>query len=294
MGRHIGWIWLALLTLGGTAWAEAQNLFEWSAVAPIVVEAQVLGEEGKFTTVLVRGVFRGGLTPGNKLRLDIKQANRTRSRNADPKPLKLELGADYLLLLEPYEPTPGKGVTCYRLVRGVRGAERLPQEGAPVILSAMPEFIEIQDQKSESVTWRRFTAMLEQNNPVLLENALDQFIKFRRGEPDLVFSLRPLLVHPRADIRGRSASLVRQIVETFPADAIPEEAGLRTDLVSLARRDPTVQVRIQATEALGVFDDRSVKTILEEIADSDPEQDVRYMAEKLLYERRLRADRGSN
>jgi hypothetical protein len=291
VGRRIGSICVALLAAGGGVWAEAQNLFEWSAVAPIVVEAQVTGEEGKFTTVFVRGVFRGDLTPSSQVRIDIKEANRSRSRNADPKPLKLELGADYLLLLEP---SPERGQSCFRLVRGVRGAERLPQEGAAVILNALPEFIAIQDQKSESTTWRRFTEMLEENNPVLLENALDQFIKFRRGEADLVYSLRPLLVHPRADIRQRSAVLIRQIVDMFPVDTIPEEAGLRTDLVGLARRDPTVEVRIQATEALGAFDDRSVKTILEEIADSDPEQDVRYVAEKLLYERRLRAERGSN
>jgi len=36
--RRIGSIGVALLVSGGTLWAEAQNLFEWSAVAPIVVD----------------------------------------------------------------------------------------------------------------------------------------------------------------------------------------------------------------------------------------------------------------
>ena len=42
----------------------ARNLYEWSAVAPIVVAAQSLGEDGKYVEVRVERVFRGEIAAG--------------------------------------------------------------------------------------------------------------------------------------------------------------------------------------------------------------------------------------
>ena len=60
-------------------------------------------------------------------------------------------------------------------------------------------------------------------------------------------------------------------------------------LIGSARRDESVAVRVAATEALGGFSGPAVRAILEEIAASDPDQAVRFAAEKLLYNRRQEA-----
>ena len=60
----------------------------------------------------------------------------------------------------------------------------------------------------------------------------------------------------------------------------------------MARRDVTPEVRVAATAALGKLPGPDVRTLLEEIAREDPEQSVRYAAEKRLYERRTEAKDG--
>jgi HEAT repeat protein len=60
-------------------------------------------------------------------------------------------------------------------------------------------------------------------------------------------------------------------------------------LIGAARRDPAPAVRVWATWALGRFPDAAAVEVLEEISDSDPEQEVRYAAEKILLERRKTA-----
>ena len=72
------------------------------------------------------------------------------------------------------------------------------------------------------------------------------------------------------------------------ATDLPDAADLRNDLVSRARRDAAVVVRIAATRALGGMHDANVQKVLEEIARDDPDQNVRYAAERLIYDRRQR------
>jgi HEAT repeat protein len=162
----------------------------------------------------------------------------------------------------------------------------VPAEGDQVLFDALVQFVEIHDLKSDSITWKRFAGMLEQNNPLLLQIAMDQMLKFRRGEPDLVMSLRPLLDHPRADLRERAVALMGQLVERHTPDGIPEEPNLRSELVAAARRDPVIEVRVAATAALEWFRDPAITEILQQIADTDPERAVRYTAESLLLRRR--------
>ena len=272
----------------GPSLAAPLNLYEWAAVAPIVVTGEIVGDGGGFAIVKIDQVLRGELSNGERVQVHLRRANRQRSRNADPKALHFEFGPPYILLLEDAPPKKS-GEPVFRLARGVRGARRLPAEGSEATLAALHSFIEIQDARSETVTWKRFSEMLGEPNPILLENALDQFLKFRRGSPDLLLSLRPLMTHPRHDLRERTVRLVGQIVGHHPPESLPEETALRTELIGSARRDESVAVRVAATEALGGFSGPAVRAILEEIAASDPDQAVRFAAEKLLYNRRQEA-----
>ena len=278
-----------VLGLGSSSGLAAQrNFYEWSAVAPIVVTGQSLGQDGRYIDVRLERVFRGELEPGKLIRVDIRATNRDRNRNVDPHPLRLDEGLSYLLLLDAGARI-SLGAPTYILVRGVRGARELPAEGAELLYSALERFIKIQDFKNDGQIWAGLTQSLEETNPIVLLTALEQFQKFRRGEPELLLTLRPLLDHPQAEIREDAARLIGQIVQRHAGKEIPEEPELRGELIGAARRDPAVAVRVWATWALGRFPDAAADEVLEEISDSDPDQNVRYAAEKILLERREKA-----
>jgi len=276
----------ALLTASTAAsLASPQNVYEWSAVAPIVVTGESLGQDGRYVDVRVDRAFRGDAEAGAVLRVDIRTINRDRDRTRHPRALNLYEGGTYLLLLEP-GPRTSKGDTTYVLARGIEGAREVPAEGAELLFDALRMFVETQDLKNDSRIWVGLEAMLEGTNPLVLEAALEQFQKFRRGDPELLLTLLPLLAHPEAQIREDTARLIGQIVQRHSGDEIPEGAQLFGELVGSARRDPAANVRVWATWSLGRFPDPSSDVVLEEISESDPEQEVRYAAEKILAERR--------
>ena len=100
-----------------------------------------------------------------------------------------------------------------------------------------------------------------------------------------MLTIEPLLDHPRPAIRALSAELIGQLVERHGADPA-ETKDIRTALMAHARRDSSVEVRVASTTSLGNFPDDETLVVLQEIADRDPEQAVRYAAEKLLFEKR--------
>ena len=60
----------------------------------------------------------------------------------------------------------------------------------------------------------------------------------------------------------------------------------QAELIGVARRDDTVESRVAATQALAAFGVARVETVLDEIAATDPDQNVRYSAQKILLEYR--------
>lgn len=278
-----------LLAVSATAGLAApQNVYEWSAVAPVIVTGESLGQDGRYVDVRVDRAFRGDLAAGKLVRVDIRTVNRDRNRTRYPKALNLYDGESYLLLLE-RGPRSSKGEPTFVLSRGMEGARVVPAEGAELLYDALRLFVETQDLKNDSRIWVGLEAMLEGTNPIVLQAALEQFQKFRRGEPELLLTLRPLLAHPEAEIREDAARLIGQIVQRHGGDELPESSQLLGELIGSARRDPAASVRVWSTWSLGRFPDPSTEAVLEEISDSDPEQEVRYAAAKILSERRNNA-----
>ena len=290
MSRRSILLWVAALLCVGNAGAAELNAYEWSAVAPVVVLAENLGIHGKTHEILVDFVLRGEVEVGSVLHLNLRRTNRLRNLNADPKPLKVDIGVTYVWLLELDMRYTRPGKPVYELVRGVRGAREVPAEGQEAYLLSMRKFIAIQNMKSDNLIWASFSAMLESISPMELTTALQQFQKFRRGDPELLLSIRPLLDHPDPGIRADTARLVGQILGRHLGRPIPEEETLVSELVSAARRDGSVDVRVAATEALDAIPQPTIVEILEEIARDDPEQLVRYTAQKMLLGRRKAAE----
>jgi hypothetical protein len=108
----------------------------------------------------------------------------------------------------------------------------------------------------------------------------------------MLASVRPLLSHPRADLREKGLALIAQILKRTNGAPAVEDAGLLSELIGRARRDDAVEVRVAATRALGTVKQRGTDEVLREIAREDPEQLVRYEAEVILLARRFEASHG--
>ncbi len=278
---------LPLVAMSAHAVAAAEmSIFDWIEIAPTVVSGVAKEQDGKYKRFQVERVLRGEAIAGEPLLVDLKFANRQRDYDVDPRPLELETGTRYVILLEKAPPAKRRDLPVYRVVRGPRGARELPAEGSRALLDAMERLIEIQDTGDDRATWRFLGAMLEETDPILLETALGQFLKFRRGDTELLPGLRPLLDHPATEIRTRACRLIGQIVLRYGAAGIEAEQELRSDVAARARRDEVVAVRVAATEALGSFEGEETREILEEIAAEDADQSVRYVAERILLDRR--------
>jgi len=278
---------LALLqtALGVEARQAPLDHYEWMAVAPIVVGATSLGENGKFVEIEITHRIRGDVKVGAMLSIDVKHTNRNRSRTVNPRGLRLLEGDSFLLLLSP-SPEHKSRKHSYRVVRGVAGARELPLEGADAVVQPLQVLAAIQDLDDDGRRWDEMWRLFEEDSPLLIETSLAQSIKFSRVRADHLDVVRPLLEHPEADIRRRTAEIIRLIVKRTGAQNLEDGASVRNELVSTARRDPAIDVRAAATEALSVFDGSVIDDILREIAETDPEQMVRYIAQKALIERR--------
>lgn len=269
-----------------------RNLYEWCAVASIVASVEVEAYEGRFAIVRLEEPIRGELEP--TVAVDLKTANRARGSRALA--LKLTPGRSYLMLLRPSPRDAPRKLPAYELVRGHRGARILPQEGFEATREAVREFVAIQDMKDFEATWTNLAALLRHDNPLVVEVALAQHLKFQAGDRELVPVLLGLLDHEVPGIRSRSAELVGVVVrEAGGGDGVGvgDWGEIGPDLTARARRDPSVQVRVAATRALGVLRGDRARAMLEEIARDDPEQAVRYAAETMLLERRTTAPAGA-
>jgi hypothetical protein len=282
---------LPALVCGG-AFAAELNLYDWMGVAPVVVQADVVEKDGRYVRLVTARVFRGDIEEGKNILLNIRKVNRYIDIGTPA--LKLPPGSSYLLLLQP-APRRGdkkKAEPAYDLVRGRNGVRELPKEGAAAVIAALEALIAIQDHKDEIETWKGMRRLLDESNPVLLMTSLQHHLKFARGEPELIPTVRVLLAHPRPDVRETAAELIGKIVQRHGRGAVPEESALHDDLASHARGDPEVAVRVAATEALNRLWGPRTEELLREIASGDPHQLVRFTAQKLLYERRVASESG--
>ncbi len=274
---------LAALAPGPTAATPSRNLYEWMAIAPVIVAGHVTVDDARYVEFQVAGVLRGDIVPGALLRIDQRRANRDRA--AGTASLSLERHQEYLVLLEPRRSGKASARGTYDLVRGTAGARELPAEGTAAWLDAAHRLAEVQGRKDDELAWQAFGEMLSDPNPILVDTALEMLVKFRRAEPPLLPRLRLLLGSSRSAVRRHALELVGQVAEGRPPEELPDAEGLLVEVIARARRDDVPDVRRAAVAALGAFPGDRTDTVLRRIAREDPEQDVRYQAERVLYER---------
>jgi len=259
------------------------GLYEWMATAPIVIAADVVADDGKFVQAIARAAIKGGLTVHAVVLVDLRQANR--DREAGEAALDLAKGRAYLLLLKLSTRRTNEPSPVYDLVRGQRGAKALPLEGSAATIDAAARIAEVQERNSDDYLWSTLPDFLQDPNPVLVDAALDLYVKFRRESVALVPVVQPLLEHPRPDFRRRAALLLGHVLVRAGASDVPERPRLVAELTGRARRDDDVTVRREATSALAALPDAGIDETLRVIARDDPDQNVRFEAEKSIFER---------
>lgn len=273
----------AVLLSSSAVEAAAQNLYEWMAVAPIVVLGRVVVDDERYVEMEVTKALVGEVPRDRPLSIDQRNANRDREARQDR--LQMEKGRTYLILLEPEVGRRAERVVHYRIVRGALGAREVPPEGGAAFMEAAERMAQVHALKDDRREWLAFGQLLEDTNPLLVKTALDMLLKFRRCVPEQIPLLRPLLDHPQPDLRAAAARLIAQVAELPGASEALEESGLTADVIGRARRDPSVDVRVAATACLAALGGTNAEVVLKEIAREDPEQEVRYAAERALYEK---------
>ncbi|HZN56098.1 MAG TPA: HEAT repeat domain-containing protein [Candidatus Polarisedimenticolaceae bacterium] len=288
---------LALVTLWALSSARAVTepppepaklgLYEWMAVAPIVVAASVVSDDAKYIQAVTQTPVKGGVKPSEVVLVDLRTANR--DRELGTRSLDLERGRAYLLLLKPSSRGKNEAHPVFDLVRGTRGAKPLPPEGAEATIAAAVQLADLQERKDDELLWAKLADFIEDTNPVLVDAALDLFVKFHRESAEMIPVVEPLLDHPSTEFRRRAVLLIGRILARPSGEAIPERAMIVAELTGRARRDGDVAVRREATVALAALGDGGVDETLRTISRDDPDQNVRFEAEKALFERSERA-----
>ena len=259
------------------------GLYEWMATAPIVIAADIVADDGKFVQAIARQAFKGGLSAGAVVLVDLRLANRDREEGTAA--IDLAKGRAYLLLLKPSKRGKNEPYPVFDLVRGVRGGRELPLEGSAATLTAVARLAEVQARNNDAFLWSTLPDFLQDENPVLVDAALDLYVKFRREAVTLVPIVQPLLEHPRPDFRRRAALVLGRILVRAAIADVPERPRVVAELTGRARRDDDVSVRREATAALAGLPDAGIAETLRAIARDDPDQGVRFEAEKSLFER---------
>jgi HEAT repeat protein len=189
------------------------------------------------------------------------------------------------LLLKPSTRRKSEPSPVYDLVRGSGGARPLPVEGSAATVAAASRLAEVQERRNDEFFWEVLPDFLQDENPVLVDEALDLYLKFRREKVDLVPIVQPLLEHPRPDVRRRAALLLGRVLVRAEGGQVAERPRIVAELTGRARRDDDVAVRREATSALAALPDAGIDETLRVIARDDPDQDVRFEAEKSIFER---------
>jgi hypothetical protein len=289
--RHIvlaaAFAWLAVGTLRAVTEPPPDpirlGLYEWMATSPTVIAADILADDGRFVRAVVTTPIKGSIADSATTLVDLRQANRDREPGTAA--LDLVKGKAYVLLLTPSTRGKNEPYPVFDLVRGVRGARLLPPEGGAATVAALVRLAAVQARNDDNVLWASLPEFLEDDNPVLVDAALEMYVKFRRESVSLLPRLTPLLEHPRPDVRRRAALVIGRILVRSGSTDVPERAEIVAELTGRARRDDDVSVRRSATNALGPLKDPGIEETLRAIARDDPDQDVRFDAEKALFER---------
>jgi hypothetical protein len=273
-----GWL------LAGVPAARAEiihlSLYDKPAESDLVVRGRVIRGDLPRADVAVEEVLKGLY---DRPRLEIVFRLDNFSRKVWEDKVLFHNGEPVLLFLKPFRKENGERPFADRfsLAHGSQGKVDLPAEGSAAILEAVRRFIRVQAGTDIEQTAQDLRAFLSDPNPLVVEAGLQQVRRLRLGVPQTADALLPILAHPVPDFRVEALRVLAQIFEDHPLreGKLANEDHLVSLVLGRAREDDDVEVRSQAVRTLEARGKRDVLPALEQIARSDPDQQVRFLAE---------------
>ena len=241
--------------------------------------------EGRRAVFQVEEVLKGDV-PSSRVVIAYRMQNWERNPG-EPK-IEFRIGERCLLVLRPEEPADGRPVDepYFLLAGGPDGKVEVPAEGSEVLLEASRRMVRIQSLPNQSEVWDEHRKLLVDRNPLLVEAGFQEVIKFRLGTQDMLPVLSAFLQDPRDAFRISSLQVLAQFLESCRRrEASPPIASeITREVLSVARGDASPEVRAQAIRTLRAAGRADLREVLQQVADKDPSQLVRYEARRTLLE----------
>jgi len=258
------------------------TLFQLLARATLVVHVRVKDGAQRYASVDVLETLLGE-SPAARLRIDFRDLN-LQLRGQDL--IVFNNQADYVLFLE--KPTwrkpKEKNRDLYALFHGRRGQMLLPPEGLGVPLEAIREMAKLVGRPPEDQV-ESLRALMIRPNPILRQAVLEELTRMRACSIADLGPLSTLARDPLPAIRGQALATIGMVLKD-PGDEMSQEPRrIALELCrERARNDAAPSVRVEAVRALSSWDRRDdVVPDLRAVAGIDPDQSVRYEAERVLF-----------
>lgn len=263
---------------------DVPTLWKKTFQASLVARVTVLDGDNRMAVLAVNEVIKGQYHR-EQLKVVFRAVNWSRDLWEDR--IVFPEGARLVLFLQPFI-KKGKvnAPDQFELVGGYHGIEAVPPEGNDAYLQAIRRFVTIQSQPSQLAIWGQARALLKEDNPYLVQAGFDQVLRFRLADEALVPVLLERMEDETVAFRTQSAQCLGDVLEDARRDdkTLMGEDHMRDLLLFTATNDADVHVRVEAIRALEAGRDINLVPTFRRIAQEDPSQEVRYQAERTIYE----------
>lgn len=256
--------------------------FQLLARSDLIVHVVIRDGSKRYAMVDIKETLRGE-APDPKLRIDFRDLNlQLRGQEL----IVFTEGEEYVLFLEKpnWRKPKESNRDIYMLFHGRRGRMLLPPEGLGVPLEAVREMAKLVGRTPEDQI-ENFRALMIRPNPVLRQALLEELVRMRACSIADLGPLSTLARDPLPAIRAQALAAIGVVLRE-PGDELAQEPRrIALELCrERARNDAAVTVRVEATRSLAAWDRREdVIPDLRAIATGDPDQAVRYAAERILF-----------
>lgn len=267
---------------------EKQNLYERAAQAKLIVLGTIVEDDSKYAVVHIEETLKG------KSASDVIQVS-FRIENFERKPgeekITFKSGERVILFLEPVKKSSGKlKENTFALVGRSEGKIASSAESLVALVEAIKRFVRIQSLDSQLQIWEEQKKLLAEKNRFMVEAGFQEVIKFRTVRSDMIPRLLEFVRGEHPSFRSYSLILLKQLFEEEARgrEKIEGREEVIRELVQRARGDEDSSVRVEAVRALAEAGTEDQRELLEAISNSDASQEVRYEAQKALYEMTLK------
>jgi len=270
----------------GDATRDDLNLFQMVARSQVIVDVRILSGSLRYALVEIQETLKGS-PESDRLRVAFREFNWNRPKGEPP--IEFPDGQREILFLVPYTGVKRteKNRDLYALYRGEAGRVILAAEGSDPVAEAIRRLVRIAalDAAAQVAALKE---LIGSPNTALRGAGLREVARLRAVDPSLYAVLTTVLSSSETGARVDALGLVRLMFGTFGTGEgmLPEEQQGRIALVrvmEMARNDRAAAVRRAAVVAMAAWPQRDeIDPDLRNLAAQDPDQTVRYEAQRAL------------